>query len=36
MTNTDFDPGTAVLDDIAGAYTLDPAHSRLGLAPGTR
>jgi polyisoprenoid-binding protein YceI len=32
MTNTDFDPATAVLDDIAGAYTLDPAHSRLGFS----
>jgi polyisoprenoid-binding protein YceI len=32
MTSTDFDPGTAVLDDIAGEYTLDPAHSRLGFS----
>jgi len=32
MSNTDFDPATAVLDDIAGAYTLDPAHSRLGFS----
>ena len=32
MTNADFDPATAVLDDIAGAYTLDPAHSRLGFS----
>ena len=32
MTNTDFDPATAVLDDIAGDYTIDPAHSRLGFS----
>ena len=32
MTSTDFDPATAVLSDIAGAYTLDPAHSRLGFS----
>ena len=32
MTNTDFDPATAVLDDIAGDYTLDPAHTRLGFS----
>ena len=32
MSNTDFDPATAVLDDIAGAYTLDPVHSRLGFS----
>lgn len=32
MTSTDFDPATAVLDDIAGEYTLDPAHSRLGFS----
>ena len=32
MTSTDFDPATAVLDDIAGDYTLDPAHSRLGFS----
>jgi polyisoprenoid-binding protein YceI len=32
MTNADFDPATAVLEDIAGAYTLDPAHSRLGFS----
>ena len=32
MTNTDFDPATAVLDDIVGDYTLDPAHSRLGFS----
>jgi polyisoprenoid-binding protein YceI len=32
MTLTDFDPATTVLDDIAGAYTLDPAHTRLGFS----
>ncbi len=32
MTSTDFDPATAVLNDIAGDYTLDPAHSRLGFS----
>jgi polyisoprenoid-binding protein YceI len=32
MTSTEFDPATAVLDDIAGTYTLDPAHSRLGFS----
>ena len=32
MTNADFEPATAVLDDIAGDYTLDPAHSRLGFS----
>src|SRR4051794_41979327 len=32
MTNTDFAPAPAVLDDIAGDYTLDPAHSRLGFS----
>jgi len=32
MTSTDFDPATAVLTDIAGDYTLDPAHSRLGFS----
>ena len=32
MTSTDFDPATTVLDDIAGDYTLDPAHSRLGFS----
>ena len=32
MTSTDFDPATAVLQDIAGDYTLDPAHSRLGFS----
>ena len=30
MTSTDFDPATAVLDDITGDYTIDTAHSRLG------
>jgi polyisoprenoid-binding protein YceI len=32
MTSTDFDPATAVLNDIAGDYTLDPAHTRLGFS----
>jgi polyisoprenoid-binding protein YceI len=32
MTTIDFDPATAVLDDIAGDYTLDPAHTRLGFS----
>ncbi|MDX6371586.1 MAG: hypothetical protein QOD98_574 [Nocardioidaceae bacterium] len=32
MTSTDFDPATAVLDDIKGDYTLDPAHTRLGFS----
>ena len=32
MTQTDFDPATAVLEDITGDYTLDPAHTRLGFS----
>jgi polyisoprenoid-binding protein YceI len=32
MSNTDFDPATAILDDISGDYTLDPAHTRLGFS----
>ena len=32
MTSTDFDPATAVLTDISGDYTLDPAHTRLGFS----
>jgi polyisoprenoid-binding protein YceI len=32
MTNTDFDPATAVLQDISGDYTIDPAHTRLGFS----
>jgi polyisoprenoid-binding protein YceI len=32
MTTTDFDPATAVLDDISGVYSLDPAHTRLGFS----
>src|SRR3954451_992181 len=32
MTSTDFDPATAVLTDIAGDYTIDPAHTRLGFS----
>ena len=32
MTSTDFDAATTVLDDIAGDYTIDPAHTRLGFS----
>ena len=32
MTNTPFDPATTVIEDIAGDYTLDAAHSRLGFS----
>ena len=32
MTTTEFDPGTAVLQDISGDYTIDPAHTRLGFS----
>jgi len=32
MSATDFDPATAVLSDIAGDYTIDSAHSRLGFS----
>ncbi|HEY3529148.1 MAG TPA: YceI family protein [Nocardioides sp.] len=32
MTNTPFDPATTVIDDIAGDYTLDVTHSRLGFS----
>jgi polyisoprenoid-binding protein YceI len=32
MTNTEFEPATAVLTDIAGDYTIDPAHTRLGFS----
>jgi polyisoprenoid-binding protein YceI len=32
MTDTDFDPATAVLQDISGDYTIDPAHTRLGFS----
>ena len=32
MTTTDFDPATAVLDDISGDYTIDPAHTGLGFS----
>jgi len=32
MTNTPFDPATTVIQDIAGDYTLDVAHSRLGFS----
>src|SRR3954447_19028185 len=31
-TSNDFETGTAVLDDISGDYTVDPAHSRLGFS----
>ena len=36
MTSTDFDPATSVLADIAGDYTLDPAHTRLGFSRPAR
>src|SRR5215218_5114911 len=32
MTNTPFDPATAVIDDIAGDYAVDVSHSRLGFS----
>jgi polyisoprenoid-binding protein YceI len=32
MTNSAFDPATTVIDDVAGDYTLDPAHTRLGFS----
>jgi polyisoprenoid-binding protein YceI len=32
MTNTPFDPHTTVIEDIAGDYTLDASHSRLGFS----
>ena len=32
MTNSQFDPATTVIDDIAGDYTLDAAHTRLGFS----
>src|SRR5947207_6818897 len=32
MTNAPFDPATNVIEDIAGDYTLDVAHSRLGFS----
>jgi polyisoprenoid-binding protein YceI len=32
MSNSAFDPATTVIDDIAGDYTIDPAHSRLGFS----
>jgi polyisoprenoid-binding protein YceI len=32
MAQDDFDPATTVLDDIAGDYTLDAAHTRLGFS----
>ncbi len=32
MTDNTFEPGTTVVADITGDYTLDPAHSRLGFS----
>jgi polyisoprenoid-binding protein YceI len=32
MTNTPFEPATTVIEDIAGDYTIDVAHSRLGFS----
>jgi len=32
MTNSPFEPATTVIEDIAGDYTLDVAHSRLGFS----
>jgi polyisoprenoid-binding protein YceI len=32
MSDTEFDAATTVLDDIAGDYTIDPAHTRLGFS----
>ena len=32
MTNTPFDPATTVIEDIAGDYSLDVSHSRLGFS----
>jgi polyisoprenoid-binding protein YceI len=32
MTNTPFEPGTTVIEDIAGDYTIDVSHSRLGFS----
>jgi polyisoprenoid-binding protein YceI len=32
MADNTFDPATAVLSDITGAYTLDPTHTRLGFS----
>jgi polyisoprenoid-binding protein YceI len=32
MTNAPFDPATTVIDDIAGDYALDVAHTRLGFS----
>jgi polyisoprenoid-binding protein YceI len=32
MTNSQFDPATTVVDDIAGDYTIDAAHTRLGFS----
>jgi polyisoprenoid-binding protein YceI len=32
MTDSEFDPATSVIDDIAGDYALDVTHSRLGFS----
>ena len=32
MTNSPFDPATTVIEDIAGDYTLDVTHTRLGFS----
>ena len=32
MTDSPFDPATTVIEDIAGDYTLDVAHTRLGFS----
>jgi polyisoprenoid-binding protein YceI len=32
MSSTEFDPATTVLEDIAGDYTIDAAHTRLGFS----
>jgi polyisoprenoid-binding protein YceI len=32
MTTSPFDPATTVIDDIAGDYALDVAHTRLGFS----
>ena len=32
MADHTFDPATTVLQDVAGEYTLDPTHSRLGFS----
>ena len=32
MTDSQFDPATTVIADIAGDYTIDPAHTRFGFS----